>query len=100
MAKVLVKMLAILIDGLIGDVQTDTIPNRSIHDNLHLIRYFIERVGKEPGMSVVLINLDQSKAFNRVNHQYLEAVLALASFGLNFRGWITAMYSDTALWSK
>jgi hypothetical protein len=50
LAKVLSKRLALVVGGLVGDAQTCGIPNRSIHDNLHLTRYIIERVGKEPGM--------------------------------------------------
>ncbi|XP_029640422.1 hybrid signal transduction histidine kinase E-like [Octopus sinensis] len=45
-------------------------------------------------MSGVLINLDQSKAFDCVDNQYLEAVLAAASFCPVFRDWITAIYCD------
>ena len=94
LAKVLAKRLALVVGRLVGDAQTCAIPNRSIHDNLHLTRYIIERVGKEPGMGGALINLDQSKAFDRVDHQYLAAVLRAAGFGPVFRGWIAAMYSN------
>ena len=37
---------------------------RSIQDNLHLVREVLE--GLEDGTEAVLINLDQSKAFDRV----------------------------------
>ena len=45
-------------------------------------------------MGGALVNLDQSKAFDRVDHQYLAAVLNAVGFGPVFRGWIAAMYSN------
>ena len=41
-----------------------------------------------------LINLDQSKTFDRVNHTFLEAVLSAAGFGLHFRTWIRLLYAS------
>ena len=35
--------------------------------------------------SAALINLDQSKAFDRVDHGFMEAVLSAAGFGPHFR---------------
>lgn len=43
--------------------------HRSIHDDRHLKQYIIDRVFKGSSMGVVLINLGQSKAFDKVNHQ-------------------------------
>jgi hypothetical protein len=57
------------------------------------MRYIVERVGNKPGFGGALINLDQSKAFDRVDHRYLAAVLKAAGFGPVFRGWIASMYS-------
>lgn len=53
--------------------QTCAVPGRSIHDNLHLMRYITNRIMKEPRMGVTLMYMVQSKAFNRVDHCYLEA---------------------------
>lgn len=36
----------------------------------------------------VLINLHQSKAFKRVDHYFLEAVLSMAGFELDFCSWV------------
>ena len=35
-----------------------------------------------------IINLNQSKAFDRLHHGFLEAVLSAAGFGLQFRCWV------------
>ena len=34
-----------------------------------------------------MINLDQSKAFDRVDHGFLKAVLSASGFGMNFHCW-------------
>lgn len=39
-----------------------------------------------------LVNLGQSKAFDRVDHRYLKAKLAVARFGEGFRAWIGLLY--------
>ncbi|GAB1597330.1 hypothetical protein Ahia01_000009400 [Argonauta hians] len=96
LARVLAKRLALVVSGLIGRAQTCAIPGRSIHDNLHLTRYIFDRVASESGLGGALINLDQSKAFDRVDHQYLAAVLRAAGLGPVFRGWVTKMYSNVS----
>lgn len=58
---------------------------RTIQDNLRLACLIIDSV-------TALINLDQSKAFDRIDHRLLEAVLAAASFGLYFRTWMRRLY--------
>ena len=65
---------------------------RSIRDNLHLIHEALE--GIEDGTEAVLISLDQSKAFDRVDHRFLVTVLETAGFQLEFRGWIRMMYHN------
>ena len=63
---------------------------RLIQDNLHLIREVLEEI--EDGTEPALINIDQSKAFDRVNHRFLASVLETAGFKLEFRKWISLMY--------
>ena len=41
----------------------------------------------------MLINLDQSKAFDRVDYGFLASVLSAAGFGLHFRTWICLLYA-------
>lgn len=50
--------------------------NRLIQDNLHLVRRVIEKINGE----AVLINLDQSKALDRVDHCFLKPVLSVTRF--------------------
>lgn len=51
--------------------------SRTIQDNLHLVCLIIEQVDSKAAVN----NLDQSKAFDGVEHQFLEAVLMATSFG-------------------
>ena len=63
---------------------------RTIQDSLHLVRTIVEKVNG----NAALINLDRSKAFDRVDHAFLEAVLSAAGFGLHFRSWIRLLYAS------
>ena len=60
-----------------------------IQDNLYLICKILE--GIKDGTKAALINLDQSKALDRVD-QFLASVLETAGFKLEFRRWISMMY--------
>ena len=61
LARVLVNRLQLVISDLIGPDQIYAVKGRSIQDNLHLICKVLEEI------EAVLINLDQSKAFDRVD---------------------------------
>ena len=63
---------------------------RSIQDNLHLIREVLE--GIEDDTEAALIRLDESKAFDRVDHRFLATVLDTAGFKPEFCRWISMMY--------
>ena len=65
---------------------------RSIQDNLHLIHDIPE--GIEDGTEAALISLDQSKAFDNVDHRLLATVLETAGFQPDFRRWISIMYHN------
>ena len=76
LAWVLATRLQFVISDLIGPEQTFAVKGRSIQDNLHLIREVLE--GIEDGTEAALISLDQSKAFDRVDHRFLATVLETA----------------------
>ena len=63
---------------------------RTIEESLHLVRTIVEKVDG----NAALINLDQSKAFDRVDHGFLESVLSAAGFGLHFRTRIRLLYAS------
>ena len=92
LARVLANRLQLVISNLIGSEQTFAVKGRSIQDNLHLIREVLE--GIEDGTKAALISLDQSKAFDRVDHRFLATVLETAGFKPEFRRWISMMYHN------
>ena len=92
LARVLANHLQLVISDLIGPEQTYAVKGRSIQNNLHLIRKVLE--GIEDGMEATLISLDQSKAFDRVNHWFLSTILETARFQPEFRRWISMMYHN------
>ena len=92
LARVLANRLQLVISDLIGSEQTYAVKGRSIQDNLHLIREVLE--GIEDGTEAALISLDQSKAFDRVDHRFLATVLETAGFKPEFRRWISMMYHN------
>ena len=92
MARVLANRLELVISNLIGPEHTFAVKGRSIQDNLHLIREVLE--GIEDDIEAALISLDQSKAFDRVDHRFLASVLETAGFEPEFRRWISMMYHN------
>ena len=63
-----------------------------MQDNLQLIREVLE--GIEDGTEAALISLDQSKAFDRVDHRFLVSVLETAGFEPEFHRRIRMMYHN------
>ena len=92
LARVLANRLQLVISDLIGPEQTFAVKGRSIQNNLHLIREVLE--GIEDDTEAALISLDQSKAFDRVDHRFLASVLETAGFQPEFRRWISMMYHN------
>jgi len=89
LAKILADRLQTALPSLIAPEQSCAVKGRTIQDSLHMIRTIVEKVDK-----AALINLDQSKAFDRVDHGFLEAVLSAAGFGVTFRSWIRLLYAS------
>ena len=65
--------------------QTCGVVGRSIFSNLQIIRDMLDMIDKtnETG---ILVTLDQEKAFDRVDHDFLMRVLLKFGFGPSFRG--------------
>ena len=90
---VLANRLQLVISDLVGPEQNYAVKGRSIQDNLHLVCQILE--GIKDDTKAALINLDQSKAFHRVDHWFLAAVLETAGFKLEFRKWISILYHNS-----
>ena len=66
--------------------QTCSIPGRSILDNVHLLRNIADFCN-ERNIECAFLSLDQSKAFDRVDHHFLFPVLEAFGFGPSFIKW-------------
>ena len=89
------KVISLRLSKVIGDIvhtdQTCSIPGRTIQDNVNLIRNLIEYTN-DKNMSAAIISLDQSKAFDRVSHEYLFKVLTNFGFGPQFISLVKLLY--------
>ncbi|KAI4900112.1 hypothetical protein NFI96_030424, partial [Prochilodus magdalenae] len=78
---------------LVHSDQTCGVPRRSATWNLHLIRDAISWVGDRK-VPLALVSLDQEKAFDRVDHGFLERVLMTFGFGPRFLRWLKTLYTE------
>ena len=93
LSKVLTNRLKHVLPECIHDDQTCAVPGRSIQDNLHLIRNVIDYCN-DKDMPAAIVSYDQSKAFDRISHNYLFKVLKAFGFGDSFVKWISLLYTD------
>ena len=84
--------MQLVISDLIEPEQNYTAKRRSIQDNLHLVREILE--GLKDDTKAALINLDQSKALDSVEHRFLATVSESAGFESEFRKWICMLYHN------
>ena len=81
-----------MICDLIGPEQNYAVKGRSIQENLHLVREILEGIKDDD--EAALISWDQSKAFDRVDHQFLATVLETTGFEPEFHKWISILYHN------
>ena len=93
LSKSLTNRLGKVLHDVINIDQTCGIKGRSIRDNVHLLRNIIDYVNTK-NIHCALVSLDQSKAFDRVSHAYMFAVLQSFGFGPSFCRWIELLYSN------
>ena len=93
LAQVLAHRLQIVISDLIGPEQNYAVKERSMQDNLNLVPKVLE--GLKDNTQAVLINLDQAKAFDRLDHWFLVTVLETAGFKPELHKWISMMYQNS-----
>ncbi|CAM2106963.1 unnamed protein product [Caretta caretta] len=95
--KIIAKAISLWLGSVLADVihpdQTYTVLDRSIFDNLFLVRDLLE-LGCRDGLSFALLSLDQEKAFDRVDHGYLLSTLQAFGFRPQFVGFLRVLYAS------
>lgn len=92
--KILAKVLAGRLKRVIGSVihpsQAYSVPGRDISDTVLSLRYLLRQMHATGGIHV---SVDFNKAFDRVEHSFLWAVLDKLGFGERFVNWLQLIYS-------
>eukprot|EP00253_Pinus_taeda_P015128 PITA_15128 len=89
-SKVIANRLKVILSGIISQEQSGYVEGRQILDNILLAQEMIHSLHsrKEAGM---LMQLDLSKAYDKVSWAYLEAVLEAFGFSKQWIKWILAL---------
>ena len=89
-SKVLVNRLKPIMDSIITPYQNVFIKGRNISDNILLADEIIDVIGKKMGRrdSFGVLKIDMSKAYDRVNWNFLKAVLTVMNFDSKRIKWI------------
>lgn len=92
-SKAITERLKSVMSSIVHYDQTCSVPGRTILSNLQLIRDVLDMIDKtnETG---ILVTLDQDKAFDRVDHEFLMRVLSKFGFGPTFCGWVSLFYNN------
>lgn len=93
LATAISRRLRPTLEEVIHEDQTCSIPNRTIYQNLQRLRD-IAHLATTKNSNLILINLDQEKAFDRVNRDFLFKVLHKMNYGPSFMQWIKTLYKN------
>ena len=78
--KALAARLQKVLSSVLHKDQTCGVPGRSTFSNLNLVRDLIEYCNSK-NLPLAIISLDQEKAFDKVNWNFLDQVLKRMNFG-------------------
>ena len=92
LTKVLAERLKVALPNIIHPSQT-AVHGRKIHQTVHMIRDLIDIANNED-IPAAFIFLDQEKAFDRVNHDFLYKTMKAFGIGDIFIQWIKNIYSN------
>ena len=92
-AKTIATRLRPLLSTLIKSDQTCSVPTRSIHTNLYLLRDVITYAHHKRQPTYIL-SLDFQKAFDMIDHDYMLQTLTRFNFGPIFLRYIRNIYTD------
>ena len=82
-SKAITERLKSVMSSIVQLDQTCSVPGRSIFSNLHLVRDVLDMIDKTDETGII-VTLDQEKAFDRVDHEFLmrtrENLVSVRSF--------------------
>ena len=93
--KALAKKMSKVIGNIVSPDQTCSVPGRDISDNVLAMRDLVDFI-EEKNLGGFLVKIDQEKAFDRVNHEYLFKVLRKFGFPDYFLKWIKIFYTSAS----
>jgi hypothetical protein len=96
-AKIITKALSnrvsLVLEDIVDKSQTAYVPGRSVADNLRT-NFFFKKFSKINKIDSVLISLDAKKAFDSVDHKYIETTLKAYGFGPGFVNIFKILYKE------
>ena len=78
---------------IIQEEQTCGVKGRNIHDNLMILRDTVDYVNNE-NIQTAMLSIDQEKAFDRIEWNYLYSVMEKMGIPVELIKWIKIMYSN------
>jgi hypothetical protein len=91
--KVLANRLKSILPEVINEDQKGFVQGRHIEENVRLVEDVIDYC-EEKNIPGAIMCVDQSKAFDRVEWEWLDRTLEVIGFGPNFRAWIKILYKN------
>jgi hypothetical protein len=92
-SRVLVGRIRKILEHIVNKNQTSAVPGRSVINNMTTIRD-VMAFYRETNRGLYVLTVDQAKAFDRVEHNFLHAVLDKFGFGTQFKAWIKILYKN------
>lgn len=92
-SRVLAGRLLRVIHLVVHRDQTCGVPGRYIGENVAFLRDVVDYASYSD-VPVALLSLDQEKAFDRVDWQFMRATLSAMGFGPSFISWVNLCYTD------
>lgn len=93
LSTVLTLRLRSVIASVVSNVQTCGIPGRFSRENVRLFQEVVDYANAN-NIGGALLSLDQEKAFDHVDWDFMLKVLKRKNFGPNFCSWVKLLYSS------
>lgn len=97
LAKIIGRRLESGLGHVIGEHQTCGLKGRSIARNIHTMRIIAEAAETGQGSPIAVMKIDFSKAFDRVDRDYLFALLRHIGVGEKMEQLLNICYADTSM---